>query len=723
MFDSSNPTEAPGRTANEPLLPVTGGSSEGVIPASPVPADGKPGADPAGDDASHGIPASTEQHIPVQTAASSVPISPFSVNGAKPVLNKPAVMPSEVKPGPAVQRPVPVTKAAAGILPDVMAAGRSTETTPEHETHETIEHQVNRLRPKTLRLQLRFLWTLLFALWLFGRLVFWQIYVAQFFPDWVNRRSIPRWQKYARQFRAFAVRMGGVMIKAGQFASTRADILPEEIIAELASLQDEVPSIPYPFIRDVLERELGVVSEHFASIEDIPVAAASLGQVYQAQLLDGQKVVVKVQRPGIREIVYTDMAALFMAARIAMRFHFVRRRADMVSLTEEFGRVLVEEISYLREAQHAERFKAMYSDDMGVYIPAIHHEHSTDYVLTMEDVTAIKINDYEGLEAAGINRKEVARRLMDTYMRQIFAGRFFHADPHPGNLFIYPLPVDDASPYINNGGGRPFYLVFVDFGMTGALTQELVQGLIDTLTAIITRDAKKLVKSYQELGFLLPGADTKRIEEAAEVVFQQVWGMSMADMRMMDFSVARNIGREFGDLLYDMPFRVPQDFIYLGRTVGILSGMATALDPEFNPWTEIQQHVQKLITTNPTVNLFDELGQWLAEPFKALFAGDMQGFWQGILALIKRFQQPNKIEIMLQKIVDGDVAVVTKLSPQHRRQLERIEIQAQRTTRAVIFATFMITGTMFYTSGDTGMATGAYLLAAITLISMVFIRQ
>src|SRR5262249_33637277 len=158
-----------------------------------------------------------------------------------------------------------------------------------------------------------------FALWLFGRLIFWQIYVAKLFPEWVKNGNMPRWRRYARQFRGFALQMGGVMIKAGQFASTRADILPEEVIAELASLQDEVPTIPYPHLRAVMERELGVLSDRFAQIEETPVAAASLGQVHRAQLKNGDKVVIKVQRPGIREIVYTDLAALFIVARVAMR--------------------------------------------------------------------------------------------------------------------------------------------------------------------------------------------------------------------------------------------------------------------------------------------------------------------------------------------------------------------------------------------------------------------
>jgi hypothetical protein len=166
--------------------------------------------------------------------------------------------------------------ALSAAIPDVMAAEKFAEPVLE-----TVEQHVQRMRPKTLWMQLRFLYTLLFALWLFGRLVFWQAYVAKIFPDWVNNGNTARWRKYAREFRKFALRMGGVQIKAGQFASTRADILPEAVIAELAGLQDKVPTIAFKQIRAVLVDELGNLDERFDAIEEIPVAAASLGQVHR----------------------------------------------------------------------------------------------------------------------------------------------------------------------------------------------------------------------------------------------------------------------------------------------------------------------------------------------------------------------------------------------------------------------------------------------------------
>jgi predicted unusual protein kinase regulating ubiquinone biosynthesis (AarF/ABC1/UbiB family) len=464
----------------------------------------------------------------------------------------------------------------------------------------------------------------------------------------------------------------------------------------------------------VIEREIGAA--HYAWIDDRPVAAASLGQVYRAKLLNGERVVVKVQRPGIREIVYTDLAALRIVARLAGRFRFIRRRADTVALTDEFGRVLREELSYQHEAKNAARFAKIFKDDMGVYIPTVYPEYSTDSVLTMEDVTTIKINDYAALEAAGISRKAVAKRLMDTYMQQVFEERFFHADPHPGNLFVYPLAVED--------GNRPFYLIFVDFGMTGSLTPGLAAGLINTLTAIVTRDAEKLVQSYSELGFLLPDADTERIEEATKATFDQVWGLSMTEIKNVSYSDARALGKEFNDLLYSMPFQVPQDFIYLGRAMGILSGMATSLDPDFNPWEELQPYAQKMIRQSLSGNLGQQLDSNLfgAPVMQSLSNGNStQALMEaGKLLLNRTVRLPQRLDSVLTQVERGELTVKVTPTAAYRKQLQRLEAQGLRTMRAVIFGSLLIVATLFYTNGDVAFAAVGYGMAGLALLWTVF---
>ncbi|HLV37606.1 MAG TPA: AarF/UbiB family protein, partial [Spirillospora sp.] len=442
------------------------------------------------------------------------------------------------------------------------------------------------VRRRTLAMQVRYVRSLVWAFGLLLRILFWHYLMENVLGlhTWVERGNLRRWKAYAREFRGFAIAMGGVMIKLGQFISTRVDVLPPEVLVELAGLQDEVPSVPFAKLRAVIEADIGKISEKFAWIDEQPVAAASLGQVHRARLLNGDRVVVKVRRPGIDEICYTDLAALRIIGRVMMWFPFVSRRANASALIEEFGRVLLEELSYQHEAYNAARFHALFADNPYVYVPVVYAEYSSDRVLTMEDVTSIKITDFEAMEAAGINRRAVADRLIDTYLTQVFKERYFHADPHPGNLFVYPLPDDHR-----NGKGRPFYLIFVDFGMTGTLDEKITAGMINTMAALIARDPKKLVQSYAELGFILPGADMARIEEAAQIAFNRVWGMSMTEIRDMDYKDMQALGKQFNELLYDMPFYVPQDFLYLGRTLSILSGMATSLDPDYNIWQEVQR--------------------------------------------------------------------------------------------------------------------------------------
>ncbi len=566
-------------------------------------------------------------------------------------------------------------------------------------------------------MQYRFLRSLAYSGWLMARLLFWYYFVERVFgaKDYIERTDMQRWQQYSREFRHFAIAMGGVMIKLGQFISTRVDVLPPEIIQELEGLQDEVPSVPYSKIRSVIETELGPIPSRYQWVDEKPVAAASLGQVHRASLLNGDRVVIKVQRPGIDHIVFTDLRALKIVASIAMRFKFINRRADTRALAEEFGRVLLEELSYQHEAHNAARFARIFKNDMGVYVPSFYLEHSTDRILTIEDVTTIKITDYAAIEAAGINRKVVASRLMNTYLKQVFDERFFHADPHPGNLFIYPLPVDDEKADFGPKG-RPFYLIFIDFGMTGNLSEKITTGLTNTLGAVLSRDAHKLVQSYSELGFLLPGADLDRIEEATAATFNRVWGLSMAELRDIDFDEMAALGNEFNDLLYDMPFYVPQDFIYLGRAIGILSGMCTSLDPDFNPWKELQTHSQKLIMQN--VLKTDGL-----PGFESLFNGNGLQSLLGIgQTLITRAINPagGSQTALLERAERGELKFQVDPGMKLQRQLGRLETQERKTTRAMIFGSLLISSTLLYTHGDIAPAVIGYLFSGFTFLSLIF---
>jgi predicted unusual protein kinase regulating ubiquinone biosynthesis (AarF/ABC1/UbiB family) len=399
-----------------------------------------------------------------------------------------------------------------------------------------------------------------------------------------SRTALDRNPRLARQFRGLAVELGGVLIKLGQFAGSRADILPKEILDELASLQDEVPPEPFDRIQIVIERELNrPLTTVFQSIDAQPVAAASLGQAHRVILDSGERAVVKVQRPGIEGLVAVDLEALRIAVSWLKRYGPIRRRMDLDALYDEFSRTLYEELDYLAEGRNAEKFAADFADWRDIRIPKIHWEMTTRRVLTMEDIGAIKISDVAAFTARGVSAHDVAHSLFKFYLQQVFVNGFFHADPHSGNLFVEP-----------RADGK-FTLNVVDFGMTGALSPELKQWLREAFIGIATRDVHRVVAAMDAAGWLLPTADRRAIERAAQKVFSRFWGISMGDLQNLDLNEVRAFTSEFRSLIYALPFQIPSNVLFLGRALGILSGLATQIDPQFNVFEAAAPFAQKML--------------------------------------------------------------------------------------------------------------------------------
>ena len=273
-------------------------------------------------------------------------------------------------------------------------------------------------------------------------LFFWNVVLRHILGrNFVGRSAEKRWQRLAHRFRLLAVDLGGVLIKLGQFLSVRVDVLPLAVTSELAGLQDEVPAARWPDIQAVVEAEYSQPLDRvFRWFSPQSEAAASLAQVHHAQLLTGDRVMIKVQRPRIEILVETDLQAIRTAIRWLKRHRPIRQRVNLDRLYEEFARTTRNELDFVAEGQNAECLAQLFADDPGVRIPKIYAASSTRRVLIMEDVADIKIDDFAAIERAGIDRQQVARRLFDTYLQQVFVFNFVHADPHPGNLFIQPLP-------------------------------------------------------------------------------------------------------------------------------------------------------------------------------------------------------------------------------------------------------------------------------------------
>lgn len=371
-------------------------------------------------------------------------------------------------------------------------------------------------------------------------------------------------------FRKTAVELGVLMIKLGQFLSSRADLLPQPALDVLGSLQDEVPPAPYSHVKSVIESELHrPVSELFQELETEATAAASLGQVHKAKLPGtGQIVAVKVQRPNIDRLVNMDLSTIRFVIWVISRFVNTSEFIDLLAFYREFRRTIFEEIDYVREAANARRFAEIFKNEPHIFIPEVIDGYTSRRVLVLEWVDGIKVNDYPQLEAAGVSRLVVARRTVEAYFYQFFEVGFFHADPHPGNIFVQPGAVS-TDPTI----------AFVDFGMVGTLSRTNKQGLKDLFLGFVVNNPHLMVTALARLGFVGGGANLPTIERGVALIMEQYHGMSLGEARDMNIS---EVAHELEDLFYRQPFRIPAQFAFAGRAVGTLSGLATGLAPEFN---------------------------------------------------------------------------------------------------------------------------------------------
>ncbi len=528
----------------------------------------------------------------------------------------------------------------------------------------------------------------------FAGVAWWDLILRRLgFRRLANDTAAARYRRTAARFRLLAADLGGVWIKVGQFLSSRVDVLPESITAELSGLQDEVAPEPFEAMRSVLEAELGApLATLFAAFDPQPLASASLGQVHRARLVGGETVVVKIQRPGIHELIAVDLAALKIVIGWLKRYPPIRRRADLDVLFGEFSRTLWEEVDYLAEADNAVRFGQMFAGEAEVRIPAVHRSHTTARVLTLEDVYFIKITDYAAIEAAGVDRAVAAARLLRVYLRQIFQEGFFHADPHPGNLFVEPL-----------GQGR-WRLVFVDFGMVGQLQPQAKGALRELAIAVGARDAGRMLKGLRDLGVLLPGADEARIQEAVQAtLFDRFWGMSMRDMMRIHPDEFRRYAGRFRDLLFEIPFQLPGDLIFLGRCVAILSGMCTGLDPAFNVFAELAPFAQQLLTEDGT--------GWLGALLQML--GEQGG------ALLRL---PARLSTALDQLDRGQLTVSARASPELDRRLRSLTQALDRLVAAVVFAGLLLAGALLYVAGQRTEALGVAALAFVCLAWLIHRR-
>ena len=369
-----------------------------------------------------------------------------------------------------------------------------------------------------------------------------------------------QWQ--AEWLKRQLLRLGPTFIKIGQSMATRADLLPLAYIKELSTLQDDVPAFPLEVARATIERELdGKLEDLYSEFDPVPIAAASLGQVYRARLAaSGELVAVKVQRPNLERIINFDIAVLRRMARFLSRYPRLVRGVDWQGTLDEFAAVIFEEMDYIQEGRNAEKFQANFKSWNEVHVPKIFWSHSSSRVLTMEFIEGTRLLDLQSLAERGIDPPAIVRLVARAYLKQLLEDGYFHADPHPGNLRVMP-------------DGR---LAFFDFGMVGRITPKLQGMMIDAFFHIVERDVHGLTQDLINLNFLAPSINPEAIRPVVEKLFADYLNLKLGQIRFKDLTY------ELAEIVYEFPFSLPAHFTYIMRAIMTLEGMGIVMDPDFS---------------------------------------------------------------------------------------------------------------------------------------------
>jgi predicted unusual protein kinase regulating ubiquinone biosynthesis (AarF/ABC1/UbiB family) len=364
----------------------------------------------------------------------------------------------------------------------------------------------------------------------------------------------------AEQLREILTYLGPTYIKVGQALSTRPDLVRQDFLEELIKLQDQLPAFDNELAMQIIETQLKrSVEELYKEISPRPVAAASLGQVYKARLYSGEEVAVKVQRPNLMPIITRDLYLMRWVSTWVKPFLPLNLGDNLTIVVDEFGTKLFEEIDYQNEGLNAEKFAANFQDDPTVKVPSIYWRYSSHTVLTLEWINGIKLTDLEGIRKAGLDRDKLIKAGVTSGLRQLLEFGFFHADPHPGNLFAL-------------ADGR---MAFIDFGMMDQLTQHTKETIAGSVVHLINKDYLSLTDDFVKLGFLTPDIDISSIIPALERVLGNAIGESVGNFNF------KTITDEFSELMFQYPFRIPAQFSLIIRSLVTQEGVALSLNPDF----------------------------------------------------------------------------------------------------------------------------------------------
>lgn len=446
-------------------------------------------------------------------------------------------------------------------------------------------------------------------------------------------------------------RLGPTFAKIGQILSVRRDLIPESFADELARLQDEMEAFPFAEAKGAIEESFGQpLEELYAEFDEVPAAAASVGQVHMAVLHDGTPVAVKVQRPGIRDVVEADLDILRTQARRIHGRTDVGRRFDVVALVDEFARILHEECDYVNEGENADRLREAFIGDDTVYFPRIYWELTSATVLTLERIDGIPFNRLDELDARGVDRHEIAGRSISCYYEQIFIHGFYHADPHPGNLFA----LED---------GR---VAFTDFGRAGTLTSSARAHVADLLVAIIGQDGELAGDILLEVSRSTADVDAVGLKRDVTNLIRKYYNLKLneVDTRELLFEIMSLIGRR--------GLTLESEFALLLTTLATIQSLGTNVDPEFHFVDSVTPFARRIIEeqTNPAA---------MAKGFTATVRRTMKAL-QGL---------PDNVNRALKRVADGDLRMTVRPSG-FDPIMARVEQAIDRLAFALVVSAFVL---------------------------------
>jgi len=382
------------------------------------------------------------------------------------------------------------------------------------------------------------------------------------------RRSTPERLRLALE------ELGPTFVKLGQLLSTRADWFPDDWSLEFKKLQDKVPPFPFEQVRELVEKELGkTIEEVYASFDREPVASASIAQVHFALLKDGREVAVKVRRPEIERVLDSDISMMYVIANLIMKYVPDWARFRPVDVVREFHKTIRQELDFTIEATRADRFRRNFKDDPEAYFPRVYWEHSSKKVMTMERISGIPIDEVDALKAAGFDLKEIAERGVKVFFKQALGDGFFHADMHPGNVFV----------------GKKGEIIHVDFGIVGQIDDDLRNYLAKLLYYLIRRDFKTMAQIHREMGLIGPGVDLREFEDALIDIAEPIFGRPLGEI---------NISALLWKLIetakrFDM--HMQPNLLLLQKSMVVVEGVGRELYPKLNVWAVARPFVFQLM--------------------------------------------------------------------------------------------------------------------------------